>query len=107
MSYYDNTVFEVWPVNDKGEASGKLALAGGGRYDEYITKLANKEISGVGIALGIERALIKAKENYNLKESQEEIIYIAQLGEPAKLKSMALFEELRRMGYSVRQSFYC
>lgn len=105
LSYYDNTVFEFWPVNDKGEASGKLALAGGGRYDEYITKLANKEISGVGIALGIERALIKAKENYNLKESQEEIIYIAQLGEPAKLKSMALFEELRRMGYSVRQSF--
>lgn len=105
LSYYDNCVFEFWPVNEKGESSGKLALAGGGRYDEYISKLANKELSGIGVALGIERSLIKAKDSLNIAESKEEIIYIAQLGEPAKLKSMALFEELRNMGYSVRQSF--
>jgi histidyl-tRNA synthetase len=105
LSYYNNTVFEFWPVNEKGEASGKLALAGGGRYDEYISKLANKEISGVGLALGIERSLIKAKDSLEIPENNEEIIYIAQLGEPAKLKSMSLFEELRKLGYNVRQSF--
>lgn len=105
LSYYDNTVFEFWPVNEKGEASGKLALAGGGRYNKYISKLADREMSGVGIALGIERTLIKAKESLKLPENSDEIIYIAQLGEPAKLKSMTLFEELRRLGYNVRQSF--
>ncbi len=105
LSYYDNTVFEFWPVNEKGEVSGKLTLAGGGRYDEYIKKLANRDLSGVGIALGIERSLIKAKDSLEIKESLDDIIYVAQLGEPAKLKSMALFEELRHLGYNVRQSF--
>ncbi|MFA6390016.1 MAG: His/Gly/Thr/Pro-type tRNA ligase C-terminal domain-containing protein, partial [Patescibacteria group bacterium] len=53
-----------------------------------------------------ERTIAKIKEkNIPLKKNGEPIVFIAQLGDASKRKAMALFEDLRRAGISVRQAF--
>jgi histidyl-tRNA synthetase len=105
LSYYNDTVFEFWPVNEKGEAQGKLALAGGGRFDTLTNNLGGRFMPAVGIALGLERVMTKAKDSLKPKPREEDLIFLAQLGEQAKIKSIILFEELRKEGFLVRQSF--
>lgn len=106
LNYYNDTVFEIWPVSENGQIQGKLALAGGGRYDYLGEQLAGQSVSGVGIAIGLERTVAKVKDkNIFLGDPDEELIFIAQLGNQAKIKALLLFEELRNAGMSVRQSF--
>jgi len=106
LNYYNDTVFEFWPLSEEGVSSGKLALAGGGRYDSLIANLGGEETPAVGLAIGIERTMARLKDKHLLSAPlAEDIIFIAQLGEQAKLKALQLFEELRRDGFNVRQAF--
>ncbi len=105
LSYYNDTVFEFWPKNEEGEAQGKLALAGGGRFDSLTNNLGGRYMPAVGIALGLERVLTKAKDSLKPKPREEDLVFLAQLGEQAKIKSILLFEELRKEAFLVRQSF--
>lgn len=47
LSYYTGTVFEVTDTEKKYRA-----LAGGGRYDNLVSKYSNEEIPGVGYGMG-------------------------------------------------------
>jgi len=106
LNYYNDTVFEFWPVNDEGSLSGKMSLAGGGRCDSLVESLGGPATPAIGLAIGIERTVSRIKDKHALTGKQEEdIIFIAQLGDQAKLKAMQLFEELRDAGFNVRQSF--
>jgi len=105
LNYYNDTVFEFWPVNEDGTALGKLALGGGGRYDAMLENMGGASTPAVGLALGMERAVARLKDKHLLAGKQEDnIIFIAQLGDQAKLKALQLFEDLRRAGFNVRQS---
>ena len=109
LDYYTKTVFEVWPVESGDEtrdASRQLALAAGGRYDDLVEFMGGQPTPGCGFAIGIERVIIKIKENnIPIRDNHRLDLFLAQLGEAAKRKAMVFFEELRRAGYSVRQSF--
>jgi histidyl-tRNA synthetase len=107
LSYYNDTVFEFWPVGDDGLPNGKLALAGGGRCDSLVESLGGKSTPCTGLAIGLERVMLKLKEKNAVATypDAEELIYIAQIGEQAKTKALLLFEELRTSGFNVRQSF--
>jgi len=106
LNYYNDTVFELWPVNEDGSQISKLALAGGGRYDSLVESLGGTDIPAVGLAIGLERTLARVKDKTLLiNKPEEDIIFIAQLGDQAKLKSMQLFDDLRHAGFNVRQSF--
>jgi histidyl-tRNA synthetase len=105
LSYYNDTVFEFWPTNDEGIANSKLALAGGGRYDNLVESLGGRPTPSVGLAIGLERLVSKIKDKLILPDLKEEVVFLAQLGDQAKIKSLILFEELRRAGFNVRQSF--
>jgi histidyl-tRNA synthetase len=107
LNYYNDTVFEFWSVNDEGVSSGKLALAGGGRCDSLVESLGGKPTPCVGLAIGIERTMIKLKERNSAATyaDEQELIFVAQLGEQAKVKALLLFEDLRTSGFNVRQSF--
>jgi len=105
LNYYNDTVFEFWPLSEDGSAVGKLALGGGGRYDSLIESLGGASTPAVGLALGIERTVAKLKDKHLLvNQPEDNIIFIAQLGDQAKLKALQLFEDLRRIGFNVRQS---
>ena len=105
LSYYNDTVFEFWPLNEEGVAQSKLALAGGGRFDALVESLGGRPTPSVGLAIGLERLVAKVKDKIVLPDLKEEAIFLAQLGDQAKIKSLILFEELRRAGFNVRQSF--
>jgi len=105
LNYYNDIVFEFWPVNDDGSV-GRLALGGGGRYDFLTEIIGGPQIPAVGLALGIERSIGRIKDKQALtNKTEEDIVFIAQLGDQAKLKALQLFEDLRKSGFNVRQSF--
>jgi len=105
LNYYNDIVFEFWPINEDGTV-GKMALGGGGRYDNLIEALGGIATPAAGLAIGIERTIAKIKDKAELtSESEEDIVFIAQLGDQAKLKALQLFEELRKAGFNVRQAF--
>lgn len=105
LNYYNDTVFEFWPVSEDGKIIGKNALAAGGRYDSLIENLGGPETPAFGLAIGLERTVARIKDKAALlNKKNNDIVFIAQLGEEAKLKSLKLFEELRSLGFCVRQS---
>jgi histidyl-tRNA synthetase len=109
LDYYTRTVFEVWPAEVEDEikdANRQSALAAGGRYDGLVEFMGGQPTPGCGFAIGVERVIIKIKENnIPIKDNQRPDLFLAQLGEVAKRKAMVFFEELRRSGYNARQAF--
>ncbi len=110
LDYYNRTVFEIWPQEDKEDDGQKIkaqsALGGGGRYDGLVELMGGRPTPACGFGLGLERTILAIKEkNIPIKKEEENIIFIAQLGDQARRKAMNLFEEMRRSGFSVRQSF--
>lgn len=107
LDYYTRTVFEIMPVSEESEtAQNTASLGGGGRYDGLVEVMGGRPTPGCGFGLGLERTILKIKEkNIPLKKDIKGIVFMAQLGEQARRKSIVLFEELRRAGIKVRQSF--
>ncbi len=104
LDYYTKTVFEVWSLDS--EQNRQNSLGGGGRYDELVEYMGGRPTPACGFGLGIERTIMKIKEkNIPLSPEDSADIFIAQLGEQARRKAMMIFEELRRAGFQIRQSF--
>jgi len=105
LDYYNRTVFEILPIG--GEENGRqISLGGGGRYDGLVEQLGGRPAPACGFGIGIERAVLKIKEkNIPIEENDKPDIFLAQLGEQARQKAMALFEELRRAGFLVGEAF--
>jgi histidyl-tRNA synthetase len=104
LDYYNRTSFEIWPSDEDNSAQN--SLGGGGRYDYLIEQLGGRETPAVGVALGLERIislLRQRKIKYHIKE--EPLIFVAQLGESAKKKSLVLYERLRKEGFRLHQAF--
>ncbi|MDP2754165.1 MAG: histidine--tRNA ligase, partial [Nitrospirota bacterium] len=109
LDYYTRTVFEIWPASVSAEAAAggrQISLGGGGRYDNLVEKMGGRPAPACGFGLGIERAVMKIKENnIPIKRDDEADIFLAQLGDQARRKAIILFEELRRAGFRVREAF--
>ncbi len=123
LDYYTNTVFEVF-LQEKEERGGlekkeaekgeekeeeerkKNALAGGGRYDKLIGLLGGKDIPAAGGAVGVER-LIEIMKNKEIKiENKEKSqVFLAQLGQLAKRKSLKILREFRKNKIKVYEAF--
>ncbi len=105
LDYYTKTVFEIIETTEDGKALG--SLAGGGRYDNLSKVFGGRETPGCGSAAGIERiiSLMKTREMKTGPKNEEAKIFLAQLGQLAKRKSMKLFEEFRAAKIPVAESF--
>jgi histidyl-tRNA synthetase len=104
LDYYTKTVFEFWPEETQEKA--QIALGGGGRYDNLVELLGGRPTPAVGGALGIERiiSLMKAQQVKAPSKLQPRV-FLVQLGGLGKRKSLKLFEDLRRAGFRVAESF--
>jgi len=104
LDYYTKTVFEIFPEDQKEKSQG--AIAGGGRYDALAKILAGKDVPGVGGAGGIERivSLLKEKE-IKIHEPSLPKIFLAQLGDLAKRKSLKLIEDFRQEKIPIAETF--
>ncbi len=103
LDYYTRTVFEIFSGEDKEK---KTALGGGGRYDYLVEKLGGKKTSAIGFAMGMDRIIEEMKEKdvkgYNPPRPK---VFLAQLGDMAKMKSLKVFQDLEKAGITVAESF--
>jgi len=107
LDYYTKTVFEIFMAKPSEELnSGQIALAGGGRYDDLVKLLGGKEVPGCGAAAGIER-IVKIMKNQEFKflEKKKPQIFLAQLGILSKTTGLMLFEQFRKAGVPIAESF--
>jgi histidyl-tRNA synthetase len=112
LDYYTKTVFEIFPVFEKDELDQEegetiTALGGGGRYDRLVRLLGGPETPACGFAAGIERIvkLMKKKGRPALKKKQPEI-FLAQIGEMPRKRSLKLLEEFRKKKIKVSAAPY-
>jgi len=81
-------------------------LAGGGRYDGLVKLLGGKDVQGTGFAIGLDRIINLMKEReIKIPSKARSLIFLIQLGEIGKKKSLKLFEDLRQAGLDVDNSF--
>jgi len=103
LDYYTRTVFEIW-VEDEGGRN--YSLGGGGRYDKLIKMLGGENTPAIGFGLGLDRVVIEMKRiNAKIHKALAPRVFLAQLGELAKKKSLNMFAELERNGIAVAESF--
>jgi len=102
IDYYTKTVFEIWDEKDSNLGS----LLGGGRYDNLVEMFKGKPTPSVGGAAGIERIIISLKkQDIKISENIKPRIFIVQLGELGRKKSLKLFEEFQKNGIKVGEAF--
>lgn len=104
LDYYTKTVFEIFEQSVEEKTQG--TLIGGGRYDALAKFLSGKDIPAVGGAAGIERIIALMKEKgMKFPEISLTKVFLAQLGNLAKRKSLNLLEDFRRQRILVAESF--
>ena len=104
LDYYTRTVFEIIPEDASGS---QITLASGGRYDYLVAQLGGKPAPAVGGSIGIERAVNEMRRQ-DVKVSAVKPrtrIFLAQIGDLAKKKSLKLFEEFRKNNIGASESF--
>ncbi len=97
LDYYTRTVFE-FVSNDLGAQS---TVCGGGRYDGLVEEMGGQHTPSLGFAMGIERLMmIMEAQKIEMPEPETCDIYIAALGEAAKLEAFKLAHRLREYSIS-------
>lgn len=95
LDYYTQTVFEFWD----NETGAQNAVGGGGRYDGLVELMGGQETPAVGFAVGIDRLIAAMKKEGVRVPSKDDVhIFVAQLGDMAKRKSLTLIDKLRDKG---------
>ncbi|MFH1656424.1 MAG: histidine--tRNA ligase [Candidatus Nealsonbacteria bacterium] len=110
LDYYTKTVFEIFSdfeskKKDSEEILKQIALAGGGRYDKLVKLLGGKEVSGFGGAVGVDR-VVKIMIEQNISRKPDDVqVFLAQIGNLAKRKSLKLLDDFRKAKIKVVESF--
>lgn len=90
LDYYSSTVYEI--VTNKLGAQG--TVLGGGRYDNLLKQLGDKDIPAVGFAAGVERMMMLL-EDYPKNNPD---VYVAWLGENTQEFGLKIAKILRDDG---------
>ena len=79
--------------------SQQNAICGGGRYNKLVSQVGGEDIPGMGFAAGMERLLLTLEEEgIELPIARHIDVYIAPLGENAKVPCFQLTQALRKDG---------
>lgn len=95
LDYYTKTAFEF--ITNSLGAQG--TVCGGGRYDNLVSEVGGPPIPGVGFGLGKERLLMLMEANgVEIPKPNDSDVFVATMGEDAKLFGQKLCFDLRRAG---------
>ena len=103
LDYYTRTVFEFLPEEN---ITAQSAVIAGGRYDKLVETLGGSKTPAAGWGMGFDRIVEALKEKNvsvpDLKPKPK--VFLVQLGDAAKRKSLVLFEALRKAGIETKSS---
>ncbi len=103
LDYYTRTVFEISSNDENGK---KHALGGGGRFDGLIEMFGGEPTPAIGFAFGVDRLIMEMKRVKAKKfKEQQPRVFLAQLGDLGKKKSLQLFADIEQAGILVAESF--
>ena len=113
LDYYTKTVFEVFLEDEHLEKHSetthkrsRLAIGGGGRFDDLIKVVGGKDTPAVGAAIGIERVIDVMKlQNARVSDPVKPQVFLVQIGDLGRKKSLRLFDELLKAGICVSEAF--
>ncbi len=73
LEYYTGLVFEAYPIGYEGvnEKWSRLAIGGGGRYDELVGLYRRPGMPATGFAIGVDRVILFMEENNLLSKDLE------------------------------------
>lgn len=102
FDYYSRTVFEMFIA----ESAERVAVAGGGRYDDLMALLGQRPLAATGCAIGIERAISEMKRlgMEPRGEAAKAKVFLVHIGPVAKKRNFVLMDKLRRAGIRVDAS---
>lgn len=103
LDYYTGVIYEA-TYNDKDIMESSIAA--GGRYNEIIGKLSNKKnISAIGVSVGIERIVtILEKQNIEAKIIKPNV-FVASVGKNMTGERLKLVCQLRKNGIYAEMSY--
>ncbi|GMV37638.1 MAG: histidine--tRNA ligase [Fimbriimonadales bacterium] len=93
LDYYNRTVFEVV----SGSLGAQNSVCGGGRYDGLVELCGGPPTPAVGVAMGIERALMLLDEEA-LGAEEAPIAFVVAIGTDMGPRALKLATQLRRAG---------
>lgn len=97
LDYYTDTVFEV-----QSEGLGSQnALCGGGRYDWLVKELGGADTPSVGVAMGIERAIMVMEQEGAVFPARSVPAFLVAATEAARGPVGELARDLRSAGVAV------
>ncbi len=100
LDYYTRTAFEVTTTG----LGAQNAVAGGGRYNGLVKELGGPDIPGIGFAIGMERlASLVPVSAEELTPGPD--LFIAPLGNVARVWSFALCNYLRMLGIRTEMGY--
>lgn len=101
LDYYTDTVFEI--VYNKEGLGTASTICGGGRYDNLVNELGNKDIPAIGFSLGVERLGILLKEEKINIINDKVDVYVMNLSEDKY--SYWIVDMLRSNGFIVETDY--
>ena len=95
LDYYTRTVFEF--IADG--IGAQSTVCGGGRYDGLVSELGGPALPACGFAMGLTRLILAMEASgVTVEKPAGPLLYVAPLGEAARVKAMTLVASLRRQG---------
>ncbi len=102
LDYYTNTAFEI----KYSGLGAQDTIFGGGRYNDLTAEIGNKEVPGIGFAIGIERLLLTLQEqNISLPVDNYLDVYFVTIGEKARDKAMVMLKDFRDKGLKTTMDY--
>lgn len=101
LDYYNKTVFE-WVTGSLGSQG---TVCGGGRYDGLAEQVGGKATPAVGFAMGLDRLALMLEEQFSHRAEAD--VYIASMGEAARVEALLLAERVRDRFDGLRVMTHC
>jgi len=99
LDYYTRTVFEIFLNSDKER---KIALCGGGRYDDLISTLGGAKTPAVGWGMGADRVVEELKSSdFKPPKSRGVEVVILELGATARKVCKQIFNAFEKADINV------
>lgn len=89
LDYYTGLIFEIMITGIEN-----ISVGGGGRYDNLIKNISDKDIPATGISLGLDRLLELLPD----KAEQKTKVFVAAATDDVRAKAIAICQELRKNG---------